>query len=167
MRRSTVILIGAVVGLVLSTPVQDAVAQEGRGNGNSAVVYQVTNPRMYSVAACGEFVDIEGVVDIKQLTVARGRNNTSESWHVTGRGTGVSSTSGTEYVWHQSLLQRITGDEWNGEQFSSQTHQRTHIVGKGDAPNITFILHMHLTKNASGDVAADFYVSDATCNPQR
>ncbi|MGD2153445.1 MAG: hypothetical protein PVG79_09260 [Gemmatimonadales bacterium] len=164
MRRSTVILLSALVGLALLTPVQDAVAQQGRGNGNSAVTYQITNPRMFTVAACGEAIEITGVVEIKQVAIAQGRNDASEAWHVLGKGTGVSYTSGSEYVWRQTLLQRITGDAWGDGQYSSHTHQRTRLVGKGDAPNITFELHMHFTRNANGDFAADFYVSDASCN---
>ena len=163
MRRLTVVLLGAMVGIALLTPVQEAAAQQTRGNGDGAVTYQVRNDRMFTVAACGEVVDIDGWVEIKQVQVARGRDNSGYAWHVNGKGEGVSFTSGAQYRWHQNTLLRVTGSEWSGDQYSSKTHTRTRVIGQGDAPDFTLNLHMHLTKNASGDVTARFYTSDATC----
>ncbi len=163
MRRSTVILLGAIVGFALLTPVQEAVAQQTRGNGDGAVTYQVRNDRMFTVAACGEVIDIDGWVEIKRVEVARGRDDSGYAWHVNGKGDGVSFTSGAKYRWHQNTLLRIAGSEWSGEQYSSQTHTRTRLIGQGDAPNFTFNLHMHLTKNGNGEVTARFYAADVTC----
>ncbi len=163
MRRSTVILLGAMVGFALLTPVQEAVAQQTRGNGDGAVTYQVRNNRMFTLAACGEVVDIAGVVEIKRVEVARGRDNSGTAWHVNGKGSGESLTSGAKYSWHASTMQRIAGSEWEG-QYSSRTQQRIRIIGQGNAPNFTSTLHMHLTKNNSGQVTAQMYVSDTTCH---
>ncbi|UCC85259.1 MAG: hypothetical protein JSW46_10250 [Gemmatimonadota bacterium] len=161
MRRSTAILLGALVALL--APVQDAVAQQTRGNGDGAVTYQVRNERMFSIAACGEAVDIAGWVEIKRVQVARGRDHSGVAFHVNGKGEGVSITSGAKYRWHANTLMRITGSEWDG-QYSNQTHQRIRVIGQGDAPNFTSNLHMHLTKNSNGEITTRFYVSDTTCN---
>jgi hypothetical protein len=158
MRRSTVILLGALVALM--APVQDAVAQQGNGNG--AVTYQVRNDRMFNITACGEVIDIAGWVEIKQVQVARGRDNSGTAMHVNGRGSGESLTSGAKYNWHANTLMRIAGSEWDG-QFSNQTHQRVRLIGQGDAPNYTFNLHFRLNKNSNGEVTTMFRVSDVTC----
>lgn len=160
MRRSTVILLGAMIALL--APVQDAVAQQTRGNGDGAVTYQVRNDQMYTLRGCGEVVDIAGWVEIKQVQVRRGRNDSGIAWHVNGRGSGEGLITGAKYNWHSNTLMRLTGSEWNG-QFSNQTHQRVRLIGQGDAPNYHFTLHMHLTKNANGDLTTFFRVLDVTC----
>lgn len=158
MRKSTVILLGAMVALL--APVQDAVAQQGNGNG--AVTYQVRNDRMFNITACGEVVDIAGWVEIKQVQVARGRDDSGIAWHVNGHGSGTSLTSGAKYNWNQNTMMRIAGSEWEG-QFSNQTHQRVRLIGQGNAPDYTFNLHMFLNKNSNGEVTTQFRVSDVSC----
>jgi hypothetical protein len=161
MRRSTVILLGALVALL--APVQDAVAQQTRGNGNGAVTYQVRNDRMFTLAACGEVIDIAGWVEIKRVEVARGRDNSGFAFHVNGKGSGESLTSGARYNWHQNTLMRIAGSEWEGNHFSSHTNTRTRLIGQGNAPDYEFTLHFHLNKNSNGEMTTMFRVSDVTC----
>jgi hypothetical protein len=161
MRRSTVILLGALVALL--APVQDAVAQQTRGNGNGAVTYQIRNDRMFNITACGEVVDIAGFVEIKRVEVARGRDNSGYAFHVNGHGSGESLTSGAKYNWHQNTLMRVAGSEWEGNHFSNHTNTRTRIIGQGDAPDYSFTLHTFINKNSNGEVTAQFRVLDVTC----
>jgi hypothetical protein len=162
MRRSTVILLGAMVGFALLTPVQEAVAQQTRGNGDGAVTYQVRNDRMYTLASCGDVVDIAGWVEIKRVEVARGRDNSGYAWHVNGKGSGEGLISGAKYNWHQNTLMRVAGSEWDGH-YSNQTNTRTRVIGQGNAPDYSFTLHTFINKNSNGEVTARFHVSDITC----
>lgn len=163
MRRTTHFLLGAVVGMMLLMPAQEALAQRTRGNGDGAVTYQVRNPRMFTVSECGEYIDIDGFVEIKRVQNTSRSGNSQDAWHVNGKGSGVSRTSGAIYQWKQNTLMRIAGDEWDGGAFSRRTNTRTRLIGQGNAPNYELTLHMHITKNASGEVSTYFYTSDVTC----
>jgi hypothetical protein len=157
--RKTVILLGAMVGFVLLAPVQDALAQ---GNGNSAITYNVTNQRAFTLTGCGQVVDIDARIDIKRVQVARGGDNSGFAFHVNGKGSGV-SLSGAKYNWQQNTMQRIAGSEWNGGHFESHMNTRTRAIGQGNAPDYDFSLHVHLVKNSNGQVTARYNVLDVTC----
>jgi hypothetical protein len=165
MRKSTVFLLGAMVGFALLAPAQEAAAQ-GRGNGGgSAVAYDVTNPYSATLRACGEVVQLDGWVKIKLVDQESASGNKNFAWHINGKAEGVSRTSGAQYRWNMNSLVRTNGDPTSDGHYSEHTMRRVRAIGQGDATDYMFDFHVLLNWNANGDLTANFHESNVSCRP--
>jgi hypothetical protein len=161
MRKSSVFLLSAVVGLALAIPTQEAAAQQPRSNGDGAVTYHVRNP-YHAVANCGAHrVTIDGWVEIKRVESRSSSGNSQYTWHVNGKGMGVDQFGAT-YRW---LVNRLQGTHTSAtsDQRVEVTNSRARLIGQGDAPNFDYTMQVHLTANANGEVTARFTNIGGTC----
>jgi len=161
MRKASVFLLIAVVGLALVIPTQEAAAQQTRGNGDGAVTYQVRNP-YHAVANCGAHrITIDGWVEIKRVESRSASGNSNYAWHVNGKGIGVDQFGAT-YRW---LVNRLVDTHTSGASYQrvEVTNSRARLIGQGDAPNYDWTIQTHLTANANGEVSARFVNNGGTC----
>lgn len=161
MRKSSVFLLSAMVGLALVIPTQEAAAQQRRGDGDGAVTYHVRDGYQ-AVANCGAHrITIDGWVEIKVLRTGSASGNSNYAVIVNGKGMGVDQFGAT-YRW---LLNRMQHD--HDSAMSAQSvdviNSRARLIGQGDAPNYDYVLQTHYTINANGEASASFHNLNATC----
>ncbi len=161
MRKASVFLLSAVVGLALVIPTQEAAAQQTRGKGDGAVTYQVRRP-YHGVYTCnGETITIDGWFEIKMLNTESARGNSNSAMFINGKGMGVGE-SGATYRWQ---LNTAKHDLVSAASFQRVEvfNSRGRLIGLGNAPSYDIIYRVHATWNANGEVTAQFDGIDDTC----
>lgn len=161
MRKSSVFLLSAVVGLALVIPTQEAAAQQTRGNSDGAVTYHERSPYSANATCNGVRITIDGWIEVKVLNTTSASGNLNYAVIVNGKGAGVDA-SGNMYQW---LLNRVQHkhDSAMSSQAVDVINSRARLIGQGDVPNYDYVLQTHYTINANGEATASFHNLDATC----
>jgi hypothetical protein len=161
MRKSSVFLLSAVVGLALVIPTQEAAAQQTRGNSDGAVTYHA-RIAYDTVTYCGAHrITIDGWVDIKVLRTGSASGNSNYAVIVNGKGVGVDA-SGNMYRWLLNRMQH-NHDSAMSSQAVDVINSRARLIGQGDAPSYDYIIQTHYTINANGEATASFRNVGGTC----
>ena len=109
----------------------------------------------------GDTVDVAGTFHVTFHTTVSG-NNVLFSLHQTGRVTGTSQTTGTQYIWNSSFQVTDRAPLVNGAASATLvSHDR--FIALGSATSFKAKLLIHVTINANGDVTTSYEFMSESC----
>jgi hypothetical protein len=164
MKRVTFSLLVALAsGLILPGGARVAVAQESEEGSSRAVRWEATIPRLFTIEACGEVIEVRGTLSMEQVEVVSESGHRHFAWHVKGEGEGIGKASGARYLWRDSQM-IVDNLAANGEfPYTGHYSFKSRLIGQGRARNYEFTMHFHTTVNANGEVTAEVGTGDETC----